>query len=76
MKSRSSKVESILEIARDLLFIFVPVFFVVMGVFTEDTNKATMLISGGLGSFGTLLKAPQNKEFFDDKLEINERENK
>lgn len=57
-----------------LTLVVVPVLFVVLGVFTTDSNKSTMLISGGLGSFGTLLKVTDNKEFVNNKLEVNEGE--
>lgn len=57
-----------------LTLVIVPVLFVVLGVFTTDSNKSTMLISGGLGSFGTLLKVTDNKEFVNNKLEVNEGE--
>lgn len=62
------KIDNIIK----LTLVVVPVLFVILGVFTPDSNKSTMLISGGLGSFGTLLKGTDNKEFINNKLEVNE----
>lgn len=58
-----------------LILVTVPVLFVMLGVFTQDSTKSTQLISGGLGSFGTLLKVTDNKEFVKNKLEVNEGDN-
>ncbi len=56
------KIDNIIKIS----LLFIPVIFVLIGVFSKDKDLSAMLVGGGLGSFGTLIKSE-----FADKVEVN-----
>lgn len=57
------KIDNIIKLS----LVFIPVVFVILGIASKDKDLGAMLVGGGLGSFGTLIKSE-----FADKVELNQ----
>lgn len=64
------KIDSIIKLS----LVFIPVIFVILGIASKDKDLSAMLVGGGLGSFGTLIKSEfaDKVELNQNKLEVNE----